>query len=206
MKDAKYSEIKEPVPAVAFTPYRQNDRPDGLFFYIATSGSMDTVMSAIGPLVAKIDSTLPVADLMTMTQQVRANVFEDRLISTLASVFAGLATLLAAIGLYGVLAYSVAQRTREIGLRMALGADASRIRGMVLRQVAWMTLVGGAIGLALAAGAGWAAQSELYKMTGFDPVVLASSAAALSVVALAAGFIPAYRASRVDPMLALRYE
>ena len=206
VKDAKYSEIKQPVPPVLFTPYRQHERPDGLYFYVATSGSMDSVMAAIGPLVAGIDSTLPVSDLMTLTQQVRANVSEDRLISTLASVFAGLATLLAAIGLYGVLAYSVAQRTREIGLRMALGADATKIRTMVLNQVARMTLVGGVIGMALAAGAGWSAQSELYKMTGFDPVVLASSAGILAIVAMAAGFIPAWRASRVDPMLALRYE
>jgi predicted permease len=206
MKDAKYSEIKQPVPPVLFTPYRQQERSDGLYFYVATSGSMDTVMASIGPLIAGIDSTLPVADLMTMTQQVRANVFEDRLISTLASVFASLATLLAAIGLYGVLAYSVAQRTREIGLRMALGADATKIRTMVLTQVAKMTLVGGVIGLALAAGAGWSAQSQLYKMTGFDPVVLASSAGILTIVAMAAGFIPAWRASRVDPMFALRYE
>jgi predicted permease len=206
VKDAKYSEIKLPVPPVLFTPYRQQERTDGLFFYVATSGSMDTVMSSIGPLVARIDSTLPVADLMTLTQQVQANVFEDRMISTLASVFAGLATLLAAIGLYGVLAYSVAQRTREIGLRMALGADATRIRTMVLNQVAKMTVIGGVVGLALAAGAGWAAQSQLYQMTGFDPVVLASSAGILTIVAMAAGFIPAWRASRVDPMLALRYE
>jgi len=206
VKDAKYSEIKLPVPPVLFTPYRQQERSDGLYFYVATSGSMDSVMASIGPLVAGIDSTLPVADLMTMKQQVRANVFEDRLISTLASVFAGLATLLAAIGLYGVLAYSVAQRTREIGLRMALGADATKIRTMVLNQVARMTLIGGVIGMALAAGAGWSAQSQLYKMTGFDPVVLASSAGILALVAMAAGFIPAWRASRVDPMLALRYE
>jgi len=206
VKDAKYSEIKQPVPPVVFTPYRQQERTEELYFYVATSGSMDSVMASIGPLVAGIDSTLPVADLMTMTQQVRANVFEDRLISTLASVFAGLATLLAAIGLYGVLAYSVAQRTREIGLRMALGADATTIRTMVLNQVARMTLVGGVIGLALAAAAGWSAQSQLYKMTGFDPVVLASSAGILAIVAMAAGFIPAWRASRVDPMLALRYE
>jgi ABC-type antimicrobial peptide transport system permease subunit len=121
-------------------------------------------------------------------------------------VFAGLATLLAAIGLYGVLAYSVAQRTREIGLRMALGADATTIRTMVLNQVAKMTVVGGIVGLALAAAAGWSAQSQLYQMTGFDPVVLASSAGILALVAMAAGFIPAWRASRVDPMLALRYE
>ena len=206
VKDAKYSEIKQPVPPVLFTPYRQQERTDSMFFYVATSGSMDTVMSSVGPLVARIDSTLPVADLMTLTQQVQANVFEDRLISTLASVFAGLATLLAAIGLYGVLAYSVAQRTREIGLRMALGADATKIRTMVLNQVAKMTVIGGVIGLGLAAGAGWSAQSQLYQMTGFDPVVLASSAGILAVVAMAAGFIPAWRASRVDPMLALRYE
>ena len=206
VKDAKYSEIKQPVPPVMFTPYRQQERTDGLFFYVATAGSIDTVMSSIGPLVARIDSTLPVADLMTMTQQVQANVFEDRMISTLASVFAGLATLLAAVGLYGVLAYSVAQRTREIGLRMALGADATKIRTMVLTQVAKMTVIGGVIGLALAAGAGWSAQSQLYQMTGFDPVVLASSAGILAIVAMAAGFIPAWRASRVDPMLALRYE
>jgi ABC-type antimicrobial peptide transport system permease subunit len=206
VKDAKYSEIKQPVPPVLFTPYRQQERSDGLYFYVATSGSMDTVMSSITPLIAGIDSTVPVADLMTMTQQVRANVFEDRLISTLASVFAGLATLLAAIGLYGVLAYSVAQRTREIGLRMALGADATTIRTMVLTQVAKMTVVGGVIGLGLAAAAGWSAQSQLYRMTGFDPVVLASSAGILTIVAMAAGFIPAWRASRVDPMHALRYE
>jgi predicted permease len=206
VKDAKYSEIKQPVPPVLFTPYRQNERPDGLYFYVATSGSMETVMASIGPLIAGIDSTLPVAGLMTMTQQVRANVFEDRLISTLASVFAGLATLLAAIGLYGVLAYTVAQRTREIGLRMALGADASRIRSMVMRQVALMTLIGGVVGLALAMVVGVYAKSALYEMTGLDPVVLGSSAALLVLVAFGAGFIPAYRASKVDPMLALRYE
>ncbi len=206
VKDAKYSEVKLPVPPVVFTPYRQHTRPDSMSFYVATSGSIDSVMSSITPLVAKIDPTLPVADLMTLTRQVQANVFLDRLISTMASVFAGLATLLAAIGLYGVLAYNVAQRTREIGLRMALGADGSRIRGMVLRQVANITMVGGIIGLGLAAAAGWAAQSQLFGMTGFDPVVLTSSAAVLAAVAVAAGFAPAYRASRVDPMRALRYE
>jgi len=124
----------------------------------------------------------------------------------LASVFAGVATLLAAIGLDGVLAYGVAQRTREIGLRMALGADRSSIRGMVLRQVGTMTLVGGAIGLVLAAAAGWVARSQLYGMSGFDPLVLAASSVLLALVALSAGFVPAFRAARVDPMRALRYE
>jgi len=130
---------------------------------------------------------------------------EDRPLA-LGRALAPLATLLAAIGLYGVLAYTVAQRTREIGLRMALGAAPNRVRGMVLRQVAIMTLVGTLVGLAGALGVGKGAQSILFQMTGADPTVLALSAVALALVALCAGFIPAHRASRVDPMRALKYE
>ncbi|HXT71078.1 MAG TPA: ABC transporter permease [Vicinamibacterales bacterium] len=204
-KNAKYSEVKEPVPELFFTPYRQNERVPSLTFY-ASVRDADAVMSAVGPMMARIDSTLPVEDLRTLAQQARENVFAERIVSTLSSVFAGLATLLAAVGLYGVLAYSVAQRTREIGLRMALGADGGRIRWMVLRQVALMTVIGGVIGLGIAMAAGLLARSILYQMSGIDAVVMAASAAVLAVVALAAGFIPAYRASRVDPMLALRYE
>lgn len=132
--------------------------------------------------------------------------FLDRMISVLSSAFACLATLLAAVGLYGVLAYMVAQRTREIGLRMALGATPARVRAMVLRQVAVMMLVGGAAGLALAIALGRFAQALLYQLRGSDPAVLVVSAAALAIVALGAGFIPALRASQVDPMQALRYE
>jgi putative ABC transport system permease protein len=105
-----------------------------------------------------------------------------------------------------VLAYTVSQRTREIGLRMALGAAPSRVRGMVLRQVGVMVVIGGAIGLAGAIGLGRLAQSLLYELQGSDPFVLIAAAVSLSLVALAAGFIPAHRASQVDPMSALRYE
>ena len=205
-KDAKYSEVKAAIPPQFFLPYRQDERAGTLVFYVKTAGDPDSVMAAIGPLVARIDSTLPVAELKTMEQQVRDNVFEDRLVSTLAAVFAALATLLAAVGLYGVLAYTVAQRTREIGLRMALGADSSNIRGMVMRQVANMTVVGGGIGLGLAMLTGWFARTQLYGMEAIDPVVLVASAAVLGAVAFVAGFIPAWRASMVDPMVALRYE
>jgi predicted permease len=205
-KDAKYSDVKKTPPPQLFTPYRQDERVGELVFYARTAGSPDSVIGAIAPMMRRIDPTLPIDELRTMEQQVRENVFQDRFVSTLAAVFAGLATILAAVGLYGVLAYTVAQRTREIGLRMALGADASRIRSMVMRQVALMTLVGGGIGLALAMVAGVYAKSELYEMTGLDPVVLVSSAVLLAMVAFGAGFIPAYRASKVDPMLALRYE
>jgi ABC-type antimicrobial peptide transport system permease subunit len=141
-----------------------------------------------------------------MPEQVRENVFMDRMISTLSSSFAVLATLLAAIGLYGVLAYTVAQRTREIGVRMALGAHAGTVRGMVLRQVAVLTLIGGVIGMAAAIGLGRAARSLLFKLEGHDPVVLIVATVLLAAVALGAGYLPARRASQVDPMRALRYE
>jgi ABC-type antimicrobial peptide transport system permease subunit len=137
---------------------------------------------------------------------VKDNVFLDRMISTLSAAFAALATLLAAIGLYGVQAYSVAQRTREIGVRMALGANGGSVRMMVLRQVGLMTLIGGAIGLAGALALGRAAKSLLYELQGYDPVVMAVSIAMLAVVALGAGYGPALRASRIDPMAALRHE
>jgi ABC-type antimicrobial peptide transport system permease subunit len=175
-------------------------------FYVRTSLEPAEFLLNIPKVVARLDPNLPVENLRTMPQQIRENVFLDRFISVLSAAFASLATLLAAIGLYGVLAYTVSQRTREIGLRMALGADPARVRAMVLRQVGIMTAVGGAIGLAAAVGLGRLAQSLLFEMQGHDPVVLASSAVALSLVALGAGFIPAHRASQVEPMTALHYE
>jgi len=141
-----------------------------------------------------------------MPQQVRENVFLDRMVTTLAGAFALLATLLAAIGLYGVLAYTVTQRTREIGLRMALGADARKVRRMLLRQVGWMTLVGGLVGVAAALALGRYAQSLLFEIRGHDPLVVALAVVGLALVSLVAGYIPAARASRIDPMRALRYE
>jgi ABC-type antimicrobial peptide transport system permease subunit len=137
---------------------------------------------------------------------VRENVFLDRMIGTLSASFAMLATLLAAVGLYGVLAYSVAQRTREIGVRMALGANRGNVRAMVLRQVGVMTLVGGVIGVAGAIGLGRAASSLLFQLQGYDPTVIAIAATSLVLVAFGAGLLPALRASRIDPMAALRYE
>jgi predicted permease len=206
VEDAKYSEVKQKVPPQFFVPYRQDKEPGGMHVYVRTSGDVAQAASAITAVVKRLDPNLPIEAFETLPEQVRNNTFLDRMMTTLAAAFALLATLLAAVGLYGVLAYTVAQRTREIGLRMALGAAPDRVRGMVLRQVANMTLAGALVGVAGALGVGKAAQSILFQMTGADPVVLALSAVALALVALCAGFIPAHRASRVDPMRALKYE
>jgi predicted permease len=206
VEDAKYSEVKQKVPPQFFMPYRQDKELGGMHVYVRTSGDVAQAASAITAVVKRLDPNLPIEELETLPEQVRNNTFLDRMMTTLSAAFALLATLLAAIGLYGVLAYTVAQRTREIGLRMALGAAPDRVRGMMLRQVAIMTLVGVLVGLAGALGVGKGAQSILFQMTGADPAVLALSAVALAVVALCAGFIPAHRASRVDPMRALKYE
>lgn len=130
----------------------------------------------------------------------------DRLVTTLTAAFAVLATLLATVGLYGVLSYTVAQRTREIGVRMALGAGAGRVKAMVLKQVARMTLIGGTLGILAAVVLGRAAESILFGLEGSDPFVLVTVAVVLIVVALGAGYVPAWRASKIDPMEALRYE
>jgi putative ABC transport system permease protein len=208
VRDAKYSAVKDTVPPLYFRPYAQGNTAENgsIAFFVRTALDPDKFLRNILKLVSMIDPNLPVENLRTMPEQVRQNVFLDRTIGVLSAAFAGLATLLAAIGLYGVLAYTVSQRTREIGLRIALGATPGRVRGMVLRQVAFMTAVGGAIGLSAAIGLGRVAKSLLYGLTGSDPAVLVSAAVVLTLVAVGAGLIPAYRASRIDPMRALRYE
>jgi ABC-type antimicrobial peptide transport system permease subunit len=154
----------------------------------------------------RIDPAVPVEELKTMRQVVTENVFLDRMISILCSAFALLATLLAGVGLYGVLSYSVAQRTREIGVRMALGADGARVRLMVLRQVGMMLLVGGIIGVGASLALGRAARSLLFELEGHDPGAMVMAVVLLAIVALVAAFVPARRAAQVDPMHALRYD
>ncbi|MPZ21672.1 MAG: FtsX-like permease family protein [Luteitalea sp.] len=205
VQDAKYSEVKGEVPPQFFLPYRQDEELGAITFYLRTAVDPEQLLSAIPRTVAQLDPHLPVESARTMTDQVRNNVYVDWFISVLSAAFAVLATMLAAIGLYGVLAYTVAQRTRELGLRMALGAAPSRVRGMVLRQVGLMIVVGGLIGLASSVALGRAAEALLFELEGRDPIVLMVATVALTIVALGAGLVPAHRASRIDPMQALRY-
>jgi predicted permease len=206
VRDAKYSQVRAAVPAVFFIPYRQNDQLAALAFYVKMRRDPDAFVKTVRPLVASFDPNLPVQRLETMPEQVAQNVSNDRLMSMLSASFAGLATALAAIGLYGVLAYTVSQRTKEFGLRMALGAAPTGVQWLVLKQVGWLTLIGGSIGLGLAAWAGYLSRALLFEMGSADPVVLAGSLLTLGLVAFAAGYFPSLKASRVDPMRALRWE
>ena len=204
--DIAYNDVKREPQPVFYLPWMQQGVVGQMYFYARTRLPGDQLIAAIPQMMKRVDPTLPVQDLKTMTQQLRENVFLDRMISILSAGFALLATLLAAVGLYGVLAYSVSQRTREIGVRMALGADRRRVQGMVLRQVGVMIGIGATVGALGAFGLGRAAQSLLFGLEGHDPFVFATAVLLLAVVALGAGWIPARRASQTQPMRALRYD
>jgi predicted permease len=204
--DMKYSDVKDSVPPVFYVPWAQDAGRTFLNFYVRSSLPPTQLLGSVRTVMKRLAPTVPIEELKTMPQQVRENVFLDRLLSILSSAFAILATLLASIGLYGVLAFSVAQRTREFGVRMALGADGARIRSMVLRQVGQLTAIGAVIGIAAAFAVGRAAQSLLFGMAGHDVVVFASAVVLLTLIAFIAGYLPALRASRIDPMKALRFD
>ncbi|MEO1370784.1 MAG: FtsX-like permease family protein, partial [Acidobacteriota bacterium] len=203
VRNAAYSAVKGEVPPLFYIPHRQSSRGQ-LHFYVRSELPAETVMPAVRSAVAQLDPNLPLNGMRTMQVQVESNVFLDRILGSLSTAFAVLATLLASIGLYGVLAYSVAQRRKEIGLRMALGADAARVRGLVFRQVGWMTVVGAAIGLCGAFGIGRVAGALLFELDGHDPTVMLGAAAVITAVSLLAGALPAQRAARTDPIHALR--
>ncbi|HJU72305.1 MAG TPA: FtsX-like permease family protein, partial [Gemmatimonadaceae bacterium] len=201
-----YNDAKRGPQPIFYLPWMQQGIIGQLYFYARSRLPSDQLIAAIPAMMKRIDPALPVQELKTMPQQLRENVFLDRMISILSAAFAVLATLLAAVGLYGVLAYSVSQRTREIGVRMALGADRARVQRMVLRQVGVMLAVGATLGTLGAFGLGRAARSLLYGLEGHDPVVFVSAVLLLAAVAFGAGWVPARRASRTQPMMALRYD
>ena len=203
--DTWSSSIYRPDPPMLYVPLRQHAAPDSFSFYVRSGLSLDGLLRSIPPLVDGIDPNLAVSFLETLSQRLWERNWQLRLGTILSTAFAVLATLLSAVGLYGVLAYTVAQRTRELGLRMALGADARWLRAMVLGQIIRMTLVGAAIGLAGAFVFGRLAQSLLYEIDGLPPAVVIGALAGLMIVALAAGVVPAHRASRINPMTALRH-
>ncbi len=204
--NVKYNDVKREPQPVFYLPWMQLGIVSQMYFYARSTLPENQLIAAIPGMMKRIDATVPVEQLKSMPQQMRENVFLDRMISILSLAFALLATLLAAVGLYGVLAYSVSQRTREIGVRMALGADRGDVQRMVLRQVGGMIGIGAGVGALAAFGLGRAAQSMLYGLEGHDPLVFVLAVALLALVAFGAGWVPALRASRTEPMQALRYD
>ena len=205
--DARYSAIKGDVQPQVFTPRPPLDTQFvALFYYVRGALDADTLMRTIPGLVEHIDPKVPVSNLVTLRRYVTSNTRFDRLMSLLSATFAGLATVLAAIGLYAVLAFNVTQRKRELGLRLALGAEPANLRRLVLAQVGRMAAIGGAIGLVGALALGRVAGAVLFGLSGYDPFVLGTAVGVLAVVVLAASWLPAHRASNVAPMEALRYE
>ena len=177
-----------------------------MFFYVRGRVDKGTLLREIPSVVASVDPTLPANSLAPLERIVSDNFGQDRLIALLSAVFAGLATVLAAIGVYAVLSYNVVGRTRELGLRLALGSSPGSVRRMVLKQVGWVAAVGAALGLVAALGVGRLASSLLFGLSGYDPLVFGGAVAAVAAMVLCASYMPARKASRVAPMEALRHE
>jgi len=197
-------DVLDPV-ATLYAPLAQQPTPY-LSLVVRTSSSPSTLISAISNAVHEVDHQQPVLDVITMEDIVAGSLSHQRFNMLLLTAFSGLALLLAAIGIYSVLAYSVRRRMREIGVRMALGAQRADILHMVLYQGTKLALVGTGIGIAAAFGLTRLMSSQLFGVTATDPVTFVSVAALIVLVALAACYIPARRATKVDPMVALRYE
>ncbi|WP_109484757.1 ABC transporter permease [Occallatibacter savannae] len=173
---------------------------------LRTTGDPEKVSADLRSAVASVDPNLPLTKITTIREQVSNLISNDELISTLTSIFSALALLLAAIGLYGVMSYNVAQRTPEIGVRLALGARVESVRWMVLRESLLLLAIGVALGLPLTIAGARGIQSQLFGLSASDPLTYAIAMAAIAAMTILASWLPALRASRVDPLVALRYE
>jgi predicted permease len=206
IKDTKYNDLREPTPPISFAPADQfPDQAGWAVLFIRSSQPPEAVINAVRQKLAASSPAMSV-DFRILEREVQNSLVRERLMAILSGFFGGLAGLLAMVGLYGLISYIVAMRKNEIGIRMALGASHSIILRIILRQTLTMVAVGVGAGLVLAMAAAQGADSLLFGLHANDPATLLGAAGFLTVVALAACYVPAYRASRVDPMNALRYE
>jgi predicted permease len=204
--DTRYDDLRTATPPTFYIDYKQQVNAGRRVVEIRTLAEPGSVLKEVRGAIAAEDRDLPLIDVRTMTEQVATTVAQERVFAQLTSGFGVLALVLASIGIYGIMAYTVAARTSEIGIRMALGAQAERVLGMVLREVSWMALVGVVLGLGGALMLARLVSAMLYGVSAFDPLTLVGVAVVLMGISLLAGFGPARRASRIDPVRALRHE
>jgi predicted permease len=204
VKDVRTLQMDKKAPRFVYIPYRQDDSLTQLTFIVRITN--ESGGASVRQALQQLDPSLPIFDMKTMTAQISESLYVERMVAALSVAFGGLATLLAAIGLYGVMAYAVTRRTREIGIRMALGAERTRVLWLVLREVALLASTGIVIGLAGAFYLTRKVQAQLFGLSPHDPATLIGAVVLLLLVALVAGLIPARRATAIDPILALRAE
>lgn len=205
-KDIRSANLREPPARQFFMPYTQWDPLSSSNFYVRVSGDVGGVASSIRSAIRQLDAGIPVTNFRTIEEQIDRLVQPERMVASLSAAFGGLAMMLAAIGIYGVMAFVVNARTREIGIRIALGAGRPRVLWLVLREVAIMGATGTAIGLGLALGLARYIESQLFGVAPRDWITLVCSVAMVGCVMLLAGYLPASRAASTDPIRALRYE
>ncbi len=206
VKDIKYTNLRDEIPIQAFIPYMGSRYLGGMTVYVRTTGEPNQLITSVRAKLRELDANLPIYAMRTMDEQISNSLATERMIASLSTVFGFVATALAIIGLYGVMSYSVAQRTREIGIRMALGAVQGKVVWMVMREVLRLIVVGVAVGVPAALALTRVVKSQLYGLEAHDPWTLGLATGLLAMVACLAGYVPALRASRLDPMKALRYE
>jgi ABC-type antimicrobial peptide transport system permease subunit len=204
--NSKWDDARSDIVPFLYMPYSQDKNLGHLAFYVRTERDQAPMAASLRSLIQRLDPNLPVNNLRTLEEQVSSSMLNDRLVTGLSVSLALLAALLAGLGLYGVLAYVVARRTREIGIRIALGGERADILRLVVGQGARLTVVGGAIGIVAALVAMRWVASLLYGVTAHDPLTFIAVVVLLAIVSAMACYLPARRAMRVDPMIALRYE
>ena len=205
VKDAKNSDLRELPAPMLYLPLFQSVE-GAVTFEVRTALDPDRITRDVLQAVKATDSRLPVSEVKTLTEQVDRSLIQERLIASLSSLFGVLALLLAGVGLYGLMIYAVNRRTTELGIRLALGASRRQITNMILRETLQLVLLGLGIGVPAALVAARFIQSELYGLKPADPATLLMAVSLLASLAVFAAYLPARRASRVEPMVALRTE